>query len=89
MTAARASSRGAYDRHRFTAAFNAQIAHGIFDYCGAPVKASELLLLPEPGSSEAYLDKAQTLGEMFLAKSPWVGLPHAPWWPCFGAISRP
>jgi len=58
-----AASQGAYDRHGFTAAFNAQIAHGIFDYCGAQVKASELLLLPELGSGEAYLAKAQTMGE--------------------------
>ncbi len=58
-----AASQGAYDRHGFTAAFNAQIAHGIFDYCGAQVKASELMLLPELGSPQAYLDNAQTLGE--------------------------
>jgi NAD(P)H dehydrogenase (quinone) len=58
-----AASQGAYDRHGFTAAFNAQIAHGIFDYCGAQVKASELMLLPELGSPEAYLDNALTLGE--------------------------
>ncbi|UPT55281.1 NAD(P)H-dependent oxidoreductase [Dickeya zeae] len=58
-----AASQGAYDRHGFTAAFNAQIAHGIFDYCGAQVKTSELLLLPELGSGEAYLDKGRTLGE--------------------------
>lgn len=58
-----AASQGAYDRHGFTAAFNAQIAHGIFDYCGAQVKTSELMLLPELGSPQAYLDKAQTLGE--------------------------
>lgn len=58
-----AASQGAYDRHGFTAAFNAQIAHGIFDYCGAQVKTSELMLLPELGSGEAYLDKALTMGE--------------------------
>ncbi|MGK9175051.1 NAD(P)H-dependent oxidoreductase [Yokenella regensburgei] len=58
-----AASQGAYDRHGYTAAFNAQIAHGIFDYCGAQVKASELLLLPELGSGEGYLDKGRTLGE--------------------------
>ncbi|MDC0725623.1 NAD(P)H-dependent oxidoreductase [Phytobacter diazotrophicus] len=62
-----AASQGAYDRHGFTAAFHAQIAHGIFDYCGAQVKASELLLVPELGSGEAYLDKALTLGHAVFA----------------------
>lgn len=62
-----AASQGAYDRHGFTAAFNAQIGHGIFDYCGAQVKTSELMLLPELGSGKAYLDKALTMGQTVFA----------------------
>jgi NAD(P)H dehydrogenase (quinone) len=62
LVALGAASKGVYDRHGFTDAFNAQIAHGIFDYCGAPVVTSEMLLLPELGEPKAYLDAARRIG---------------------------
>lgn len=62
LVALGAASKGVYDRHGFTDAFNAQITHGIFDYCGASVKTSEMLLLPELGEPKAYLDAARNIG---------------------------
>lgn len=62
LVALGAASKGVYDRHGFTDAFNAQITHGIFDYCGASVKTSEMLLLPELGEPKAYLDAACNIG---------------------------
>ncbi|MFT2793457.1 NAD(P)H-dependent oxidoreductase [Serratia sp. T13T92] len=62
LVALGAASKGVYDRHGFTDAFNAQITHGIFDYCGASVKTSEMLLLPELGEPKAYLDAARQIG---------------------------
>ncbi|TQI78382.1 NAD(P)H dehydrogenase (quinone) [Serratia fonticola] len=63
LVALGAASKGVYDRHGFTAAFNAQITHGIFDYCGAPVVTSEMLLLPELGEAKACIDAARYIGE--------------------------
>ncbi|MFT2798473.1 NAD(P)H-dependent oxidoreductase [Serratia sp. N21D137] len=62
LVALGAASKDVYDRHGFTDAFNAQIMHGIFDYCGASVKTSEMLLLPELGEPKAYLDAACQIG---------------------------
>lgn len=58
-----------YEKHGYSAAINAQINHGIFDYCGAPVVTSEMLLLPDLETSEACLEVAQGIGRrIFTAK---------------------
>lgn len=57
-----AAGKSLYDRHGYTDAFNAQIAHGIFDYCGAPVVTNEMLLMPELGEPKACLDAARNIG---------------------------
>jgi len=40
-----------------------QIDYGIFDYCGAQVVTSALLLESESGAAQAHLDKARALGK--------------------------
>lgn len=51
-----------YEKHGYAAAFQAQIAHGIFDYCGAPVATSELLLQPDLQTPEAFLREGKRIG---------------------------
>lgn len=58
-----AAGQSTYEKHGFSDAFNAQIAHGIFDYCGARVVISELLLMPELGTPEACLEAAFEVGQ--------------------------
>lgn len=57
-----AGGKSLYDRHGYTDAFNAQIAHGIFDYCGAPMVTNEMLLMPDLGEPKACLDAARNIG---------------------------
>lgn len=56
-----------YARHGYFGAMKMQIDHGIFDYCGAPVATSELLLLPDPGAPDSLLDAAHAIGRAILA----------------------
>ena len=52
-----------YARHGYEEAMKVQIDHGIFDYCGAQVMTSQLLLDSESaGSAKALLQVAQQLG---------------------------
>lgn len=57
------ADRGTYARHGYAGAMKTQIDHGIFDYCGAPVVTSELLLLSDPGAPDALLGRARAIGE--------------------------
>mgnify|MGYP000983742311 CR=1 FL=1 len=57
------ADRRTYDRHGYAQAMKAQIEHGIFDYCGAPVLTSELLHLSDEGAPEALLDRALAIGQ--------------------------
>ncbi|QGN36153.1 NAD(P)H-dependent oxidoreductase [Klebsiella oxytoca] len=63
LVALGAAGQKTYDKHGFIAAFQTQIAHGIFDYCGATVASSQLLLLPELETAEAYLEAARQSGK--------------------------
>ena len=54
-------------RHGYFGAMKTQIDHGIFDYCGAKVVTSELLLASDTGYPEAHLDMARTLGQKVFA----------------------
>ncbi|MBC8134569.1 MAG: NAD(P)H-dependent oxidoreductase [Fibrella sp.] len=49
-----------YARHGYYGAMRTQINHGIFDYCGAPVKTSELMFQSDP---EACLNLAEDIGK--------------------------
>ncbi|MET1079672.1 MAG: NAD(P)H-dependent oxidoreductase [Pseudomonas sp.] len=51
-----------YERHGYAAAMKTQIDHGIFDFCGAPVLTSELVLESETQDPTAHLRAAHTLG---------------------------
>lgn len=51
-----------YDRHGYAVSMKTQIDHGIFDYCGAPVRSSRLLLDSETKDPSGHLDAASLLG---------------------------
>ena len=58
-----AADDDAFGRHGYAKAMRTQIDYGIFDYCGARVMTSELLLDSESGGAQAHLEKARALGE--------------------------
>lgn len=51
-----------YARHGYFGAMKTQIDHGIFDYCGARVVTTELLLDAGTRGPQAHLDAALALG---------------------------
>ncbi|MNG09924.1 Glutathione-regulated potassium-efflux system ancillary protein KefF [compost metagenome] len=53
---------GTYARHGYANAMKTQIDHGIFDYCGAQVVTSQLLLESEIEDPAAHLQVAHALG---------------------------
>ncbi|WP_087002555.1 NAD(P)H-dependent oxidoreductase [Rhizobium sullae] len=53
---------GTYARHGYLSAMKTQIDHGIFDYCGACVVTSELLLASAGRCPKVHLDTARTIG---------------------------
>ena len=57
-----AADKSAFDRHGYAKAMRTQIDYGIFDYCGAQVLTSELLLDSESGGAQAHLEQAKALG---------------------------
>ncbi len=56
------SDAGTFQRHGYAGAMRTQIDHGIFDYCGARVATSELLLDAHTGDPAAHLEAAHRLG---------------------------
>ncbi len=54
---------GTYERHGYFHAMKTQIDHGIFDYCGAHVMSSELLLDSETQDPRLHLDRAFAMGQ--------------------------
>ncbi|PKH12698.1 NAD(P)H-dependent oxidoreductase [Pseudomonas fluorescens] len=58
-----AADASAFDRHGYAKAMRTQIDYGIFDYCGAQVLTSQLLLESEGDSAHAHLHKARTVGQ--------------------------
>lgn len=53
---------GTYARRGYFGAMKTQIDHGIFDYCGAPVVTSELLLETGEDHATAHLEAARAIG---------------------------
>jgi NAD(P)H dehydrogenase (quinone) len=53
---------GTYERHGYGPAMKKQIDHGIFDYCGAKVATSELLLDSHGQDAGAHLAAAGAIG---------------------------
>lgn len=59
-----------YARHGYFGAMRTQIDHGIFDYCGAPVMTSELLLSSEAPLVTSHFEVAQRIGrKLFVSKA--------------------
>ena len=56
------AGRRTYERHGYSGAMKTQIDHGIFDYCGARVVTSELLLPSDTQDPGAHLDTARAIG---------------------------
>ncbi|MCC8533884.1 NAD(P)H-dependent oxidoreductase [Xanthomonas phaseoli] len=51
-----------YARDGYFGAMKMQIAHGIFDFCGAPVRTSELLTMPDAAFPQSHFDTARAIG---------------------------
>lgn len=62
LVALGAVNQRTFEKRGYADAFHAQIADGIFDYCGASVLTSEMLLMPELGTPEACIDSARRIG---------------------------
>ncbi|PWC11878.1 NAD(P)H-dependent oxidoreductase [Brenneria corticis] len=56
------ANQSTFEKRGYSEAFNAQIVQGIFDYCGAPVATSEILLMPELKTPDACLEAARNIG---------------------------
>lgn len=57
------SDQKTFEKHGYAQSWETQIAHGIFDYCGAPVLTNVTLMLPDLGSPEAALQQATVIGQ--------------------------
>ncbi|MEP7455384.1 NAD(P)H-dependent oxidoreductase [Phyllobacterium sp. SB3] len=53
---------GTYEKHGYDDAMKTQIDHGIFDYCGAPVVSSTLLLESDSQDPAKHFDTAHNIG---------------------------
>ena len=60
---------GTFERHGYAGAMRTQIDHGIFDYCGARVVRSELLLESESADPAAHLEQARRIGAELFASA--------------------
>ena len=58
-----------YARHGYFGAMKTQIDHGIFDYCGARVVTSELLLESETQGLDSHFTMAREIGSRLFAAS--------------------
>lgn len=58
-----------YARHGYFGAMKTQIDHGIFDYCGARVITSELLLQSETQDLTSHLSTARAIGQNLFKAS--------------------
>ena len=61
------ADQGTMDRHGYASAMTTQIDHGIFDYCGARVLSSRLLLSSDPGYPAGHLDTALEIGRAIVS----------------------
>jgi NAD(P)H dehydrogenase (quinone) len=63
------ADEGTYSRHGYASAMKSQIDHGIFDYCGAEVLSSRLLLDSETAEPSIILKAGEELGRQLFAAS--------------------
>lgn len=59
---------GTYQRRGYLDAMKTQIDHGIFDYCGAPVRSSNLLLEADGADQLSNLESARSIGRGVFAR---------------------
>lgn len=64
------ADEGTFTRHGYAPAMKTQIDHGIFDYCGASVRSSSVLLASDAGYPAAHLETAQKIGAGVFASQP-------------------
>ncbi|ARA77556.1 NAD(P)H dehydrogenase [Pectobacterium brasiliense] len=69
LVALGAANQRTFEKRGYADAFHAQIDHGVFDYCGASVLTSEMLLMPELGTPEACIDAARHIGGRIFQSS--------------------
>ncbi|WP_137933054.1 NAD(P)H-dependent oxidoreductase [Mesorhizobium comanense] len=67
LVASAGADQRTYARHGYFGAMKTQIDHGIFDYCGARVVTSELLIQPDAEDMNALLDVAHGIGRKLFA----------------------
>ncbi|QXI31184.1 NAD(P)H-dependent oxidoreductase [Pseudomonas vanderleydeniana] len=70
LVAVGGADAGTFTRHGYAPAMKTQIDHGIFDYCGAHVRSSDLLLASDEGYPQAHLQTAQRIGAGVVASQP-------------------
>ncbi|MFC6340305.1 flavodoxin family protein [Pseudomonas sp. CCM 7891] len=63
------ADEGTFERHGYATAMSTQIDHGIFDYCGAKVVSSQLLLESEVREPKVHLQAAWRTGQEMFATS--------------------
>lgn len=68
-----AADQSAFERHGYAKAMHTQIDYGIFDYCGAKVLTSALLLESESGGAQAHLGTANALGQGLFERAAVAG----------------
>jgi len=66
-----------YARHGYFGAMRTQIDHGIFDYCGARVGSSELLVPAETQEPRSHPDAAHAIGRKLFEASERCEAPEA------------
>ncbi|MFC3693728.1 NAD(P)H-dependent oxidoreductase [Chenggangzhangella methanolivorans] len=57
------ADEGVYQRHGYAEAMRAQIDHGMFDYCGAPVLSSSRLVPGDDAFPASALERADKIGK--------------------------
>lgn len=62
LVAVGGADEGTFTRHGYGPAMKTQIDHGIFDYCGARVHSSTLLLASDEGYPQVHLETAYKIG---------------------------
>ena len=62
-----------WQKRGYTGAMKTQIETGIFDYCGAPVRSSTLLLETDTGDARAHLQTALSLGQRIAGNADMPG----------------
>ncbi|MGY4398252.1 NAD(P)H dehydrogenase (quinone) [Sphingomonas sp. UYAg733] len=67
LVAVAGADASTYARHGYFGAMKTQIDHGIFDYCGARVLTSQLLVDSETQDPVSYLGAARTIGRTLFA----------------------